>query len=183
MPSPSSAPRRARPALTPASLDELALSYVGKFATSRAKLAAYLSRKLRERGWDGPSPADPRAVADRMGALGYVDDQAFASARARSMLGRGYGERRVDLALHAAGIAGQDQDLARREVEKGAVDAAIRFARRRRIGPFAHDVPDPKTRERQIAAMLRAGHPMALVKRLIDLPPGSDIDPVSLENE
>ena len=34
-------------------LHELALFYVGRFATTRAKLIAYLSRKLRERGWEG----------------------------------------------------------------------------------------------------------------------------------
>jgi regulatory protein len=182
MPSQSTAPRRPRPPLTPASLDELALSYVGRFATSRSKLAAYLTRKLRERGWDGGSPADPLAVADRMADLGYVDDRAFASARARSMLNRGYGGRRVGAALHAAGIAEEDRRPADEEVEAGAVEAAIRFAKRRRIGPFALHDADPRTREKHIAAMLRAGHGLTLARRLVALPPGGEFDPVLLEN-
>jgi regulatory protein len=44
-------PRRALPPLDQAALQELALRYVGKYATTRAKLRAYLGRKLRERGW------------------------------------------------------------------------------------------------------------------------------------
>ena len=46
-------PRKPRPPLNAAKLEELALGYVGRFATSRAKLLSYLKRKLRERGWDG----------------------------------------------------------------------------------------------------------------------------------
>ena len=34
-------------------LEELALAYVARFATSAAKLETYLRRKLRERGWEG----------------------------------------------------------------------------------------------------------------------------------
>ncbi|HKR24262.1 MAG TPA: RecX family transcriptional regulator, partial [Allosphingosinicella sp.] len=50
--------------------------------------------------------------------------------------------------------------------------AALRFAERRRIGPFAAAEPDRAGREKALAAMLRAGHPPALAKRLIAAPPG-----------
>ena len=62
----------------------MALRYVERFATTRGKLAAYLSRKIRERGWAG-EPIDPAIVAERMATLGYVDDRLFAEARARSL--------------------------------------------------------------------------------------------------
>lgn len=177
MPPHPAARRRPRPPLTPASLNELALSYVGRFATSRAKLVSYLKRKLRERGWEGVSEPEPGAIAERMSELGYIDDRAFASSKARSLLGRGYGERRIGSALHAAGIAEADGEEARRESGEGAVDAAIRFARRRRIGPFAEKVPDQAGREKMIAAMLRAGHRMDVARRIVAMEPGGDIDP------
>lgn len=153
------------------------MSYVGRFATSKARLASYLKRKLRERGWEGAADPDPGAIAERMAGLGYIDDRAFASSKARSLLSRGYGERRVGTALHAAGIAEADGDDARRESGEGAVDAAIRFARRRRIGPFADVAPDQPARQKMIAAMLRAGHRMDLARRIVAMAPGSDIDP------
>jgi regulatory protein len=182
MPPHSAARRRPRPPLTPTSLNELALSYVGRFATSRAKLASYLKRKLRERGWDGTAEPDPQAIAERMAELGYIDDRAFASSKARSLLSRGYGERRVGDALHAAGIADADGADARRECGEGAVDAAVRFARRRRIGPFAEQIPDQAARQKMIAAMLRAGHRMELARRIVAMEPGSQIDPDSLRD-
>ena len=57
--------RKARPPLDAAKLEELALGYVGRFATSRAKLRTYLQRKLRERGWDGEAEPPIEALADK----------------------------------------------------------------------------------------------------------------------
>ena len=76
-------PRKPRPPLDAAKLDELALSYVGRFATSRAKLINYVKRKLRERGWDGDGEPPLDALADRLVQLGYVDDRAYALSKAR----------------------------------------------------------------------------------------------------
>ena len=67
-------PRRAPPPLDAAALERLALRYVERFATSRGKLADYLARKVRERGWDGV-PVDPREVAQRMADGGAVLDR------------------------------------------------------------------------------------------------------------
>ena len=82
-------------ALDAAKLDELAISYVGRFATSKAKLTSYLARKLRERGWDGVGKPPIDELAERLSQLGYVDDSAFALAKARSLTSRGYGRDRV----------------------------------------------------------------------------------------
>lgn len=157
------------PPLDPAALERLALRYVEKFATSRGKLADYLRRKLRERGGEG----DAVAVAERMATRGYVDDDAYAEARARGLARRGLGARRVGQDLRQAGI--DEAGIARATEEASPLDAALAFARRRRIGPFAVVEPDPKTREKQIAALVRAGHGFALSRRIADLPSGSDI--------
>ena len=49
---------RPKPPLDEARLQEMALAYVARFATSAARLEAYLARKLRERGWDGKGAPD-----------------------------------------------------------------------------------------------------------------------------
>jgi regulatory protein len=168
-------PRKPRPPLTAAKLEELALFYVGRFATSRAKLLSYLKRKLRERGWEGDEP-DLEGLADRLVQLGYVDDRAFAVAKARSLTSRGYGERRVGQALALAGIGDEEGADARTLAQEEAVSAAIRFAKRRSIGPFSAKTPDPRERERAIAAMVRAGHRFGLARAIVALEPGSDAD-------
>lgn len=170
-------PRKPRPPLDAARLDELALAYVGRFATSRSKLATYLQRKLRERGWADERAADIPALVERLARLGYVDDRAFALSRARSLTTRGYGEQRVRQALHFAGIGEEDSAPAHDLAKAEAVEAALRLARRRRIGPFASCEPSPRERERALSAMVRAGHRFALARAIVDAPPGSELDP------
>ena len=172
---------RERPALPrpldAAALDQLALRYVERFATTRGKLADYLRRKVRERGWQG-APVDPASVAERMAALGYVDDRAFATMRAAALARRGFGARRVTQALHAARIDVEDAAavLAELQDEPGAeaqpLRAALAVATRRRFGPGAREAPEARALERQVAAMIRAGHGHALARRIVSSPPG-----------
>jgi len=168
--------RRPRPPLNPSSLDELALRYVGKFATTRAKLRAYLSRKIKERGWEGERDPDLEALGSRLATLGYIDDAAYAMAKSRSLSSRGYGKRRLSVTLRQAGVEEPDSAAASAHAEAEAVNAALRFAERRRFGPFANAPADRAIRQKWIAAMVRAGHDFALARAIASLEPGCDVD-------
>ena len=161
-----------RSALDETALRDLALTYVGRFATSRVKLARYLERKLVERGWDGEKSADIESLVTRFSDLGYVDDAGFARMKAASMERRGLGARRIGAALRADGIGEADRAEAEENVRSGEWHAADIFARRKRIGPYAGEIADPKLRERQLAAFLRAGHRMDVALVWVDAPPG-----------
>ena len=152
------------------------MAYVGRFATTRAKLAVYLRRKISEKGWEAPRPPEIAPLVERLARLGYIDDAAFALAKARALGQRGYGERRVDLALRQAGVEDDDGAPAKAMANNGATAAAIRYAQRRRLGPFAPEQADRKQRERALSAMIRAGHNFDLARRLIDLSPDPTID-------
>lgn len=177
---PSARPRAPIPPLDAAALDRLALRYVERFATTRARLAIYLAGKIRARGWSG-APADPAAVAERLAALGYIDDRAFGEARAAAMGRRGLGRRRVAGALHQAGIGGDDAAALAPAIAARALEAALVFARKRRIGPFAAEAPDRPLRQKQLAAMIRAGHDMTLARRIAAMAPGDDPESLELE--
>ena len=164
--------RKPRPPLDEEGLERLALSYAERYATTRAKLRTYLTRKLRERGWAEAGAAPVEALVERLASLRYVDDRAFAAARAASLLRRGYGERRVGQALRAAGVEEEEALEVREEARGGAWEAALRFAERRRLGPFAEGPLERPAREKAAAAMLRAGHPMPLVRRILNSSPG-----------
>ena len=161
--------RRKRPPkpLDQAQLEELALAYVARFATSAAKLNAYLARKLRERGWDDENEPDPASIVRRHVEHGHVDDEAFARARSGSLMRRGYGPRRIERDLGAAGIA-EDIRQGLRASEAEQRRAALALARRRRFGPYATQVVERAQREKQLAAMLRAGHAMDHACRILD---------------
>lgn len=163
--------RSGPPPLNPTRLEELALAYVARFATTQAKLRGYLQRKLRERGWDGENAPPLDALIARYCERGYIDDAAWARMKAGSLLRRGYGARRVGEALGQAGV----EEALRVEARPAVADqrrAALVLARRRRFGPFAlatsRDLADPKTRDRQLAAMLRAGHPLDIARRIVE---------------
>ena len=176
-------PRRAPRPLREPTLQELALRYVGKYATTRAKLRAYLSRKLRERGWDGGREPDLEAIADRFAELGYIDDAAYALNQSRSLSNRGYGKRRLGQKLRVAGIEEADRADADAYADTAAVDAALRFAERRRLGPYSVVPADLPQREKWIAAMVRAGHGFGLAREIARMSPGAEIDREALQDK
>lgn len=176
--------KREKPRYTGESLEELALRYVGRYATSRGKLRSYLNRKVRERGVEGDGDAIVDRIVQNFAERGYVDDASYAAMKARDLAARGYGERRLGATLYAAGIEESDSHEAKAIGAQKRVTAALAYARRRRFGPFAANAPeDRKVFEKQMAAMLRAGHPPDLSRRILSLQPGNEPDPDDLEIE
>ena len=163
--------------LNPAKLRDLALHYVGRYATSRAKLATYLTRKIRERGWkDGAVAPDIEGMIEDFGRLGYVDDAAYAASRARALTSRGFGARRVNEDLRAKGISETDSSEAREDSENARWQSAERFARRKRIGPFATEVATPELQHKQFQAFLRAGHDFDIAKAFVRAAPEETVE-------
>lgn len=178
--------RKTRP-LDEVSLKDLALSYVARFSTTGAKLEAYLARKIRERGVaeDENGRAcqlDVAAIVTRLVELGYVDDDAYAHAKSRDLTARGFGARRVEQALWAAGVEEQVRsDHTPGEAESR--NAAALLAKKRRFGPYGvppeEDEPHEarhKRREKQVAAMLRAGHLYAHAGFIVDAASQEEIE-------
>ena len=166
--------RKPKQPLTPESLNWFALRYVERYATTREKLRQYLKGKLYQRGWAGAGEAPIDALVERFAELRYVDDRSFGETRAKSLERRGYGLRRVDQALMAAGIeAGMREDI-RGDVDEA--EAALAYARRKRIGPFAAEQPAPELRRKQFAAMVRAGHSFERVKAILGAETEADLD-------
>lgn len=159
--------------LNSAKIEELALAYVARFATSAGKLEAYLRRKLRERGVaEGEEEPDIGALVARFAARGYIDDAGYARARSGDLLRRGYGRRRIAQALHGAGIEEEIREACIPDTAR-LRSAALAMARKRRFGPFyagpGEDAADRhKRREKQLAAMLRAGHDFEIARTVID---------------
>ncbi|API60669.1 hypothetical protein BSL82_16370 [Tardibacter chloracetimidivorans] len=156
--------RKGRPPLGPGELDAMALRYVERYATSEEKLARYLRRKLRERGWDGEDAPPVAALVQRLAGLRYVDDRQFAEARTRSLARRGYGRRRIGQALAADGIAPQLREDAAADLDE--MESALALARRRRLGPFAEAESGPEKRRKDLGILLRAGHGMDVARRV-----------------
>ena len=161
--------KRVKRPLTQVQLRDLAMSYVARYATSAAKLERYLARKLRERGWDEGEEAQPdiAGLTARFAELGYIDDEGFARSKSASLMRRGYGKNRVNQALGHDGISANiREDIAPPEAELR--HAALALAKRRRFGPFGLEAPDKAKSEKQIAAMLRAGHNLDSARKMVN---------------
>ncbi|WP_337660934.1 regulatory protein RecX [Erythrobacter sp. Alg231-14] len=186
-------PKKSRP-LDQTMLRDLALSYAARFATTGAKLEQYLARKIQTRGVaedaDGRTrDLDVTDLVTQMIELGYVNDDAYARSRSRDLTARGYGARRVEQALWAAGV---DEEVRENNApgEAESKRAAVLLAKKRRFGPFARpdavehidedENGDPlarrKQREKQVAAMLRAGHQYDHVRFIIDAATMEEVD-------
>jgi regulatory protein len=178
-----------RPAPRPvdrARLDELAFAYVGRFATSEARLARYLGRKLFERGWDGDGSASEAVAAAvaKCAALGFVDDAAFAQQRGSALGRRGLGERRLRGQLAVDGIKADVAAPVLAAARDDRLATALAFARRRRLGPYGSGLPDdPKARDKVMGAFLRAGHDGATARRILAVAPGDDAALAELDAE
>lgn len=168
--------KKPSPPLNDDRLRGLALHYVGKYATTQARLGAYLNRKIRERGWDGETRTDVADLVEQFAEIGYINDAQFAEARSRSFVRRGYGERRLNEDLRASGIGEGDAVPAKEHMAESKFTAAENFARKKRIGPFARDAATPEKRHKQLQAFLRAGHGFDIAKRFVNAEPGKMID-------
>ncbi len=161
--------RKRREPLNAERLRALALAYVGRYATSCARLAAYLTRKIVERGWVDESTPPVAELVTQFQSLGYVDDEAFAKTRGDSLLRRGYGPNRLKISLRVSGIGTDIIDRTVNVDDEGALAAAMVFARRKRIGPYARDPATPDNRQKMIAALLRAGHSYEVSRKILTL--------------
>lgn len=164
------------PPLNEERLRGLALHYVGKYATTQSKLGAYLTRKIRERGWDGERRTDVAALVEQFAELGYINDAQYAEARSRAFVRRGYGERRLNEDLRASGIGESDAVPAKEHMTESVFVAAENFARRKRLGPFASELAPPEKRQKQLHAFLRAGHGFEVARRFVNAEPGEVVE-------
>ncbi|WP_373384948.1 RecX family transcriptional regulator [Sphingomonas sp. IBVSS2] len=109
-----------------------------------------------------------------MAELGYVDDRLYAESKAGAMARRGLGARRVREALRFAGVEEEDAAALAPAIAAEGLASAIAFARRRRIGPYAREAADRPLQEKQMAAMIRAGHAPGLARAIVRMAPGDD---------
>src|SRR5688572_25675198 len=167
-------PRR----LAPADLKGAALDYLDRFAAPRARLRQVMLRKIRNSvRAHGDDPAPLVAALDEtiqwLEAGGFLSDGAYAEAKARALAARGTSRAHIIARLAAKGV---ETDTARAavdrlstEFEEPELEAARRYARRRRLGPYRNaDEARADCREKDLAAMARAGFAGRVARQVID---------------
>jgi regulatory protein len=179
--------RRRRPLkATPEGLERSALAYLERYDSSSGHLRRLLRRKIqisaRVHGTDPAQGAEAveRLIA-RLTGLGLLDDARYARERVRSLRARGTSAAMIRARLRAKSLptALIDAALMAEEVPERSHEllAALRYARRRRLGPFRLENREAR-RARDLAALGRQGFDYDTARRVVD-----SRDPAALEAE
>ncbi|WP_336486446.1 RecX family transcriptional regulator [Methylobacterium nigriterrae] len=173
---------RPAPPVTAAYLERAALHYLERYSASTEMLRRTLRRRVEKRArargeaaeafWPLVEETVARAVRS-----GLVDDDRFAAARLATLRRRGSSARGASAKLAAKGVS-REAIAAAMEAEReaapegeadGLEEAAARaYARRRRLGPWRRPDIRAAHRDRDLAALARAGFPYDLARRTVD---------------
>ena len=186
------ATRTARP-ITAKYLQNAATFYLERYASSAEGLRRVLRRRVRKAEMlEAPVMENVEqaieAVVQKFVSAGLLDDKAFAQTKARSLHRRGMSGRLTRQRLQVAGVDGTtvDQAMAGLDDELGTdpakreLQAALAFARRRRLGPWrAKDRDENRTRD--LASLARAGFAYELARKVIDAKDTDALDEGALD--
>ncbi len=175
-------PKRPPPPMTRARLRQLAEDYVSRFGGPSSNLRRVLKRNIdkaaRAHGEDREATqawqADIDAIVDEFCRAGALDDARYAQNAAQSLAQRGVAPRAVAFRLRQKGITQEDVRAALADLgdpRKVEWEAALRLARRRRLGPFRAPEDRKERRQKDAAALARAGFPPSVAFKIVDLDP------------
>jgi regulatory protein len=162
--------------ITESSLRNIALYYLQRYASSRENLKRVLMRRVyrsaqihdidmeEASGW-------VEKLADQLAKSGVVDDQVYAEGRTRALFRRGVSPRGIAQRLQEKGVAEDIIEQVIRQLHEQTDDpkllAAIRLAKRRRLGPFRdRDSRGPRF-DKDLAALARAGFDYQTAHRVL----------------
>ena len=159
-------------------LYQAALAYTARYATSKENLRRVLWRKLHRAALRNDQEPPETAVIEpeitaiiaRLESIGAVDDQVYARAQFRTLQSRGTSFRAIRARLANKGVpAGIITALLASDTpEEDERTAATRYAKRRRLGPFRERETTPERRQKDLAALCRAGFSFSIASMVID---------------
>jgi regulatory protein len=175
---------------TPDYLERAAIAYLGRFSSSRANLRRVLLTKARRRArragldWDDTLDGEMRAaiedLSDKLERLDLVGDRRYAVSKVAALHARGRSERAIRAALAAKGVDRSIVDDALNaqfdDPASAERQAAIRYARRRRFGPYRAERDRADRQQKDLAAMARAGFAYGVAKDVIQADDATTLD-------
>jgi regulatory protein len=173
-------PRKA----TQKSLENAALYYLQRYASSAENLRRVLMRRVDRsaRAHDTDPEEGAKLVDDlvqRYRDAKLVDDAAYATMRVASLRRRGGSARAIRANLMAKGVSNDDIDQAladdTEDTPMAELIAACAYARRRRLGPWREKDREER-QERDLGALARKGFSIDTVRQVIDADSVDDLD-------
>jgi regulatory protein len=163
------------------SLERAALRYLNRFDASVDKL-----RRVLEAHTGCAARSEPRddgetahwidELIERYRASGLLDDQRYAMRLIEGQRSRGVSQKQIRYKLYTRGVSGACIDAAFQATESrgddAELEAAQRFAKKRRLGRFRAPAERASFRRKDLAALARAGFSYEQALRVLG--PGDD---------
>jgi regulatory protein len=161
---------------TPERLEKAAYAYLERYAASREGVRKVLMRRVERAARAGiadreEATASVDAVLAKLAAKGLLDDKVYAEGLAGSLARRGMARGRIAERLKLKGVAREEIAAALEAVDETGDDdraRAIRWAKKKRLGPFGDPAKRAARRMRDIAALARAGFALDLARKIVD---------------
>lgn len=160
-------------------LENAALHYLKRYAATVSQLKRVLLRRVdRSLRFHGGDRAEALrwidALTDKLSRGGLLNDSGYAEQKAHSLRASGRSSRVISQKLRLKGVAPElvAQKLAQATAEISEDAAALIWARKKRLGPFRREAHSRQEhRQKDLAALARAGFSFAIAKKIIDGPP------------
>lgn len=171
--------------VTPQYLENSALHYLERFASSTANLRGVLMRKVQRSAQAyGDDPEEGAgwvdALIERYVRANLLNDDTYAQMRTESLHRRGASTRAIAQKLAAKGInrdgADKALDTLREDVGPNVdLTAALALAKRRRLGVYRLPEARAAHRDKDMAALGRAGFGYDVARRVVDAEDPADL--------
>ena len=157
-------------------LKNIALYYLKRFETSKDNLKMVLRRRIDSYAYYDKNFDKSEAylwvdeLLDDFVRLRYVDDTRFAEIKVRAYLAAGKSKRYIAVKLKEKGIDEILIDKILQEQDYNAFDAALRLAKKKKIGPYSPTADIRyERRTKDLAILVRAGFDYDTVIRVLEM--------------
>lgn len=167
--------------ITETYLHNSGLYYLQRFAASTGHFQTVMKRKIDRscRHHADQDRAACLAMLERMivkfQSLGLLDDETYTQAAVATLRRRGLSERAILSRMQAKNVPAENVRAALRRYnaensmkdDESEMAAALRLAKKKRVGPYAGD--KPCDRNKALAAFARAGFSFEIARKILDL--------------
>jgi regulatory protein len=184
-------PRPAPAPLDEKRIEQAALDYLARFASSSESLRRVLLRRIARAAKsesDGPRPG--AAFVDRLiaryVAAGLLDDRAYAAQQAASLHARGASAKAIAFRLKEKGVGAEHVRAALTGLAAAGASelaSACALARRRRLGPCRPAASRAAFHRRDLGVLARAGFALDIARRVLAAPDPAALDRLAQEGE
>ena len=155
-----------------------AQNYVGRYYASSMMLRRALERRafrfIRKYGgtMEEAKPLIDAEINKRI-QDGSLNDSLFAETMARELQKSGSSQLKIKQKLFQKGISSQhiDHALGAQQDKCDPRETALRYAKKRGFGPYRAPHIQEDRYKKELASMVRAGHPYGISKEIIVLSP------------